>query len=44
MRQAVEKAYEELTGEKPVFNFSGWGAELDEAERAVVEDRLPREA
>lgn len=41
MRQAVEKAYEELTGEKAVFNFSGWGAELSEPERAVVEDRLP---
>jgi len=41
MRQAVAKAYRELTGEEPVFIFSGWGAELTEPERAVVEDRLP---
>lgn len=42
MRRAVEIAYRELTGERPAFNFSGWGAELDEAERAVVENRSPR--
>jgi hypothetical protein len=41
MRQAVAKAYRELTGEEPDFIFSGWGAELTESERAVVEDRLP---
>lgn len=41
MRKAVERAYKELTGEEPVFTFSGWGAELTEPERAVVEDRLP---
>lgn len=41
MRQAVAQAYREITGEEPVFIFSGWGAELDERERAVVEDRLP---
>lgn len=41
MREAVERAYFELTGEDPVFLFSGWGAELTESERAVVEDRLP---
>jgi hypothetical protein len=41
MRQAVEKAYRELTGEDPEFIFSGWGGRLDESERAVVEDRLP---
>lgn len=41
MREAVERAYKELTGEEAVFNFSGWGEELTEGERAVVEDRLP---
>jgi hypothetical protein len=41
MRQAVARAYRELTGEEPEFLFSGWGAELDECERAVVENRLP---
>lgn len=42
MREAVERAYREITGEDPKFIFSGWGAELDEGERAVVENRLPR--
>ena len=41
MRNAVERAYREITGEDPMFIFSGWGAELTEPERAVVEDRLP---
>lgn len=41
MRKAVTEAYKRVTGEEPVFIFSGWGAELTEAERAVVEDRLP---
>lgn len=41
MRQAVERAYREIVGRHPEFNFSGWGGELDECERAVVEDRLP---
>ena len=41
MREAVAAAYRELTGEEPDFIFSGWGAELTESERAVVEDRLP---
>lgn len=41
MRIAVKKAYEELTGVEPDFIFSGWGGELTEAERAVVEDREP---
>jgi hypothetical protein len=41
MREAVARAYKELTGEEPVFIFSGWGAELTEGERAVVEDRPP---
>jgi hypothetical protein len=42
MRQAVAEAYERITGIEPDFIFSGWGAELNESERAVVEDRLPR--
>lgn len=41
MRQAVIAAYKELTGADPSFLFSGWGAELTESERAVVEDREP---
>lgn len=41
MRRAVSLAYELLTGTKPDFIFSGWGAELTESERAVVEDREP---
>ena len=41
MRQAVAAAYKELTGQDDVFLFSGWGAELTEPERAVVERRLP---
>lgn len=41
MRHAVEAAYEALTGQESEFLFSGWGGELTEGERAVVEDRLP---
>mgnify|MGYP000846790213 FL=1 len=41
MREAVENAYYAITGEYPTFVFSGWGAELTEPERAVVENRLP---
>lgn len=37
MRRAVEQAYRELTGESPKFAFSGWGAELTEAERDVAD-------
>jgi hypothetical protein len=37
MRRAVEQAYRELTGEEPRFIFSGWGYELDEIERELVE-------
>lgn len=44
MRQAVAAAYREITGAEPVFIFSGWGALLTEAERAVVENRLPAPA
>lgn len=44
MRQAVADAYKATTGVEPVFIFSGWGASLTEAERAVVENRLPAPA
>lgn len=44
MRRAIEAAYREITGEAPAFIFSGWGGELTESERAVVENRLPRPA
>ncbi len=43
MREAVAKAYRELTGRGADFCFSGWGAELTEVQRAVVENRPPRE-
>lgn len=38
MRDAISKAYEEITGKEPDFIFSGWGASLTKNERAVVED------
>lgn len=41
MREAVARAYELMVGRAPEFIFSGWGAELTEPERAVVENRLP---
>lgn len=44
MRQAVSEAYQKLVGREPNFLFSGWGATLDECERAVVENRPPRQA
>ncbi|MCL4715515.1 MAG: hypothetical protein KJZ75_11440 [Hyphomonadaceae bacterium] len=43
MRDAVARAYAAVTGEEPLFIFSGWGGELDESERAVVENREPSE-
>lgn len=41
MREAAAEAYLKVTGRVPRFIFSGWGAELEEHERAVVEDREP---
>lgn len=38
MRRAVELAYFQLTGREADFLFSGWGAELTEMERAVVDE------
>jgi len=37
MREAVRKAYKELTGKDATFLFSGWGGELTDLEREVVE-------
>ena len=42
MREAVEKVYFDLTGEQPTFLFSGWGGELDEFERKVVDNEKRR--
>ena len=38
LRNAVAKAYRELTGQDDDFIFSGWGGELTEGERALVEE------
>lgn len=37
MRQAVEKAFHDLTGRYPDFCFSGWGANLTMGERAAAQ-------
>lgn len=42
MRVAIAKAFREVTGCDPEFTFSGWGGELSEGERAVVENREPK--
>ena len=36
MRKVVEAGYLALTGKRPDFIFSGWGGELDEIEREIV--------
>jgi len=36
MRDAVERAFFELTGKHAEFNFSGWGAKLTQGEFEVV--------
>lgn len=41
MRIIVESAYTALTGDQPIFLFSGWGGKLNEYERAVIEKRDP---
>lgn len=43
MRQAVQEAFLKLAGVDNKFCFSGWGGDLTEGERAVVENRLPAE-
>ena len=37
MRRAIEYAYQQIAGQDPDFIFSGWGGELDEIEKQVVE-------
>lgn len=37
MREAVKRAFKELTGKDMEFCFSGWGGELDEIERKVLQ-------
>lgn len=44
MRRAVQECFARMTGYEAEFCFSGWGGELTEPERAVVENRLPRRA
>lgn len=41
MRKAVQDVFAQLTGRGATFCFSGWGGQLTEPERAVVENRLP---
>lgn len=38
MRNAVARAYRDLTGVDAEFHFSGWAGTLDEHEREVVEE------
>lgn len=38
MRIAVQRAYRRITGKSPIFTFSGWGGELTDIEREVVEE------
>lgn len=39
MRNAVAEAYKQVTGIYPTFCFSGWGENLTEYERAIVEEK-----
>lgn len=41
MRNAIANAFERVVGSEYNFLFSGWGGELTEFERAVVENREP---
>lgn len=41
MRDAICDAFREVAGVEAQFIFSGWGQELTESERAVVENRAP---
>lgn len=41
MRDAVARAYRELTGQDAEFLFSGWGAELSRGEQEVVNEKGP---
>lgn len=39
MRDAVEQAFRDLTGQENDFCFSGWRSELTESEEAVINNR-----
>lgn len=39
LREAVKRAFKELTGKDCDFCFSGWGYTLDELERKVVDEK-----
>lgn len=39
MRRAVREAYVKLTGKEPVFLFSGWGGQLTDVQREVVNEQ-----
>lgn len=36
MREAVRRAFVELTGLEPSFLFSGWGGSLTKSEKSVI--------
>lgn len=38
MRDAVEAMFKQLTGLEADFNFSGWGAELNEIQQEIVDE------
>lgn len=40
MREAVARAYKEITGKDPGFIFSGWGSDLDATELEIVADGM----
>jgi hypothetical protein len=44
MREAVRRAYIEITGQEPRFNFSGWAGELTPIEREVADEIFPTPA
>lgn len=39
MRQAIKRAYREITGKDAEFVFSGWSAKLTPGQRAVVDSQ-----
>jgi hypothetical protein len=41
MREAILKAFKELTGRDAEFIFSGWGAKLTDVQRQIVETEGP---
>lgn len=41
MREAIAKAFHEVTGREPQFCFSGWGDELEEHKREVLREQGP---